>query len=69
MAVCYLFPRAIDEMGRCATRRVHVAAVGEGSEQCSVWVEPREEKGEGQWQAWGPEKGRVDNRDPVKMAP
>lgn len=33
----------------------------EGSEKCSVWMDPRKEKGEGQRQAWWAEKGRVDN--------
>lgn len=37
----------------------------EGSEECSAWIEPKEEKGEGQRQAWGAQKGSVDNRHPV----
>lgn len=41
----------------------------EGSEEGSVQIQTEEEKGEGQWQAWGPEKGRVDNGHPVEMAP
>lgn len=50
-------------------KRPCLLPLGEGSEKCSVWMDPREEKGEGQRQAWWAEKGRVDNRHPVWMAP